>query len=106
MIQGHTHPRRVHSRRAAGGAALWLLGLVAILALSGWAWWYYAPDSLPEPLRKQLPVSKNANPVLYKWRDAQGRWQVTDQAPTDRPYETVLVDPNTNVLPSGVPPEQ
>lgn len=106
MIQRHAYPGPAVLRRVAGGAVLWLLLCVAILALAGWAWWYYAPDSLPEPLRKQLPVSKNANPVLYKWRDAQGRWQVTDQAPTDRPYETVRVDPNTNVLPSGVPPEQ
>ena len=44
--------------------------------------------------------------LLYKWKDDQGRWNVTDQPPAGRPYEAVRVDPDTNVLPAGVPPEQ
>ncbi|MBL8246477.1 MAG: DUF4124 domain-containing protein [Rhodanobacteraceae bacterium] len=46
------------------------------------------------------------NPLLYKWRDDRGNWQVSDQPPAEGPYETVRVDPDTNVLPAGVPPEQ
>lgn len=90
------------------GKALWLLALIAAAV---WAWWTYAPDSVPAAIREQLPVPAPAparadNPTLYKWKDAQGRWNVTDEPPQGRPYEAVKIDPDTNVLPSGVPPEQ
>ncbi len=80
-----------------------LLGwTLALLALAAAAWWYYAPQSLPTPLRHAAPVSPNAQsttPTLYKWRDAQGRLNVTDVPPKDRAYETVRYNPDTNVVP-------
>ncbi|WP_257388123.1 DUF4124 domain-containing protein [Tahibacter caeni] len=80
-----------------------LLGwTLVLLALAAAAWWYYAPHTLPTALRHSAPVSPNAQsatPTLYKWRDAQGRLNVTDEPPKDRPYETVRYDPNTNVVP-------
>ena len=90
------------------GTALLLL-LLAALAV--WAWRAYAPDDLdlPKAVSEQLPAAltpRAANPTLYKWKDAQGRWNVTDQPPEGRPYEAVQIDPDTNVLPAGVPPEQ
>jgi len=78
--------------------------LVLVLAAAGYAWWYFAPDTLPDPLRKLLPVSARANPVLYRWRDDKGRWTVTDGPPADRPYEVIRYDPKTNVVPTVVPP--
>ena len=83
-----------------------LLGLllVVLLAAGGFAWWYLAPDTLPDPVRKLLPASARANPVLYRWRDDKGRWTVTDAPPADRPYDVILYDPRTNVVPSVVPP--
>ena len=75
-----------------------------LAAAAGAVWWYLAPDTLPDPVRKLLPVSDRANPALYKWKDAKGRWNVTDVPPTDRPYETLKYDPNTNVLPPAAPP--
>ncbi len=96
-------------RRGSGlGKALLLLVLAAGAV---WAWWTYAPDSvnLPRAVSDQLPAAlapRAANPTLYKWKDAQGHWNVTDQPPAGRSYETIQVDPNTNVLPAGVPPEQ
>ena len=36
----------------------------------------------------------------YKWRDADGGWQITDTPPSgDTPYETIEVRSDTNVLP-------
>jgi hypothetical protein len=87
-----------------------LLPLLLLAALAGaWAWWYYAPQTLPRSLREQLPVAKEAaahNPALYKWKDDHGRWNVTDRPPEGRDFEEVRVDPDVNVLPAGVPPEK
>ena len=74
--------------------------LVLALAAAAWAWWRFAPETLPAFARHAAPAAPGANPPLYKWRDAQGRWQVTDRPPADRPYETVVVDPATNVVPA------
>jgi hypothetical protein len=85
-----------------------LLGLVLIGAAAG-AWWYLAPESIPEAVREHLPEPVRpaaTNPVLYKWKDDQGRWNITDQPPQGRKYEVIRVDPDTNVLPAGVAPEQ
>ena len=89
--------------RVRGRALPWALLLLAIATAAG-AWWYYAPDTLPGFVKAQLPVSPKSNPVLYKWRDAKGRLQVTDTPPTDRPYETLRYDPKLNVVPSVAPP--
>jgi hypothetical protein len=80
--------------------------LLVLAAAATWAWWRWAPQSLPGFAQRHLPASPSArpdNPPLYKWRDASGQWHVTDTPPSDRPYETVVVDPNTNVLPSLLP---
>jgi hypothetical protein len=83
---------------------VWPFFLIVIALTAGYAWWYFAPDTLPDAIRAQLPRSDRANPVLYKWRDAKGRWNVTDTPPTDRPYETLKYDPKTNVVPTVMPP--
>lgn len=83
--------------------------LLVLLAAGCAVWWFYAPQTWRAALRAPLPVPTDAvqrAPALYKWQDAQGRWNITDQPPKDRPYTEVRVDPNTNVLPAGVPPER
>jgi hypothetical protein len=90
---------------AATGRALIPLLVLALLAGVG-AWWYLAPDTLPTFVKAQMPASPKSNPVLYKWRDANGGLHVTDTPPSDRPYETVHYDPNANVLPKGVAPSK
>ena len=98
--------RRLHGCQRGFGFGRALL-LLALIAAALWAWWTYAPESVPEVVREHLPVAApTAGPTLYKWKDDQGRWNVTDQPPAGRSYETVRVDPDTNVLPAGVPPEQ
>jgi hypothetical protein len=79
-----------------------LLALI-LLAAAAWVWWRYFPDTLPAVVGETVVRSPVANPPLYKWRDSKGQWQVTDKPPSDRPYETVIVDPNQNVVPSVVP---
>lgn len=85
----------------------WLL-IAAAVALAGW--WYFSPDTLPAALRRVAPATLGAppaaapdprgkGPALYKWRDADGRLNVTDVPPKDRAYETVRYDPDTNVVP-------
>jgi hypothetical protein len=89
---------------SAQSGRAWPLFLVFVLAAAGYAWWYLAPDTLPDVVRAQLPRSPRANPVLFKWKDDKGRWQVTDAPPADRPYEKVRYDPRTNVVPNVIPP--
>ena len=77
--------------------------LLAIVAAAA-AWWYFVPGSLPAALKALVPASPKAIPTLYKWRDAKGRLNVTDTPPTDRPYETLKYNPDTNVVPNVMPP--
>lgn len=79
-----------------------LLALV-LLAAGAWVWWRYFPDTLPALVGDHVVRSPVANPPLYKWRDGKGQWQITDKPPDDRPYETMIVDPNQNVVPTVVP---
>jgi Domain of unknown function (DUF4124) len=82
----------------------WPVLLLLVALTAAYAWWYFAPDTIPDVVRKQLPISARGNPVLYRWRDDHGHPHVTDAPPTDRPYETLKYDPKTNVVPSIVPP--
>jgi Domain of unknown function (DUF4124) len=81
------------------------LALVVVAAAGVSAWWYVAPDTMPALVKQQLPVSAKSNPTLYRWKDAKGGLHVTDVPPTDRPYETLHYDPDTNVVPTVVPPK-
>ncbi len=82
------------------------LALVVVIASAGVAaWWYVAPDTMPAIVKQQLPLSARSNPTLYRWKDAKGALHITDVAPTDRPYETLHYDPNTNVVPTVIPPK-
>lgn len=79
-----------------------LLGSLFTLALlaGAAAWlWYRAPEHLPRELRQRNPHSPDYAPAVYRWKDDHGRTQLTDTPPADRPYETVRIDPATNVVP-------
>jgi Domain of unknown function (DUF4124) len=83
-----------------GRAGIAVLVVVAFLA-AACAWWYYAPQTMPSWIAGALPSSPRLGPPLYKWRDDKGRLHVTDRPPSDRPYETVRYDPDTNVVPGA-----
>jgi len=82
--------------------------LVTIALLAGAAaWvWYRAPQHLPLELRRDNPNSRDYAPKVYRWKDEAGRTQLTDQPPAGRPYETVRIDPDTNVVPDTLPTER
>ena len=86
-----------------GRAGIVLLLILAIGA-AGAAWWYFAPQTMPDWVARKVPGSPSLGPPLYKWRDAKGHLQVTDTPPADRPYETVRYDPAINVVPTGTTP--
>lgn len=81
----------------------WLLAaLVAIAGLAGYGYFY--PEQLPGWARAHLPISATkpepaASTTLYKWRDAQGHWQIADTPPTEGAYEKVDIRHDTNVMP-------
>ena len=79
-----------------------LLALALIAAAGAWVW-YYQPEHLPKEWRHENPRSHDYTPAVYRWKDAHGRVQLTDAPPTDRPYETIRIDPNRNVVPSLLP---
>lgn len=97
---------RPHGRRRSGLHRL--LQLLVLVAVGGFAWLQFVPESLQADLWSRLSryiPADAGNPQLYKWKDDQGHWTVTDQPPQGREYEIVKVHPETNVLPPGVPPE-
>ncbi len=86
------------------GVAIGVLVTAASLAAAA-AWiWHYEPERLPQEWRRQNPNSRDYMPALYRWHDDHGRVQLTDTPPENRPYETVRIDPNRNLVPSTLPP--
>lgn len=73
----------------------WLALLVGLLVGAGIAWWQ--SRDTPEQLRDRhqraeraaAAQARDAEPVLYRWRDAAGVLQVTEQPPKGRPYQRV-----------------
>lgn len=78
--------------------------IVAGLALGiGVAWWLARPS--PEERRERreraeqaaVADARDAQPRLYRWRDAAGVLQVTAEPPPDRPYEAVDLEPREGI---------
>ncbi|MCP5151646.1 MAG: hypothetical protein H6983_05285 [Ectothiorhodospiraceae bacterium] len=109
---GSGHPATYLGRRRR---RRWPLVLVVVL-LSACAalgvLWLYAPATVAPVLREMAPVLREVGitppgaPVtrLYKWRGANGSWQVTDTPPPDgTPHEVLEYRGDVNIVPS-VPP--
>ncbi len=80
----------------------WLLALT-LLALVAWFWYDDAArDAL---LGSATDLTGANNTTLYRWQDAQGRWQLSDHPPPGRPYETVRYPHDVNVIPALRPDE-
>ena len=77
------------------GAGWLVLALVVIAAL---AWW--STRDTPEQARAKqqraeratAELAEDARPVLYRWRDANGVLQLTDEPPKGRKYERIHKD--------------
>ena len=79
------------------GQAAWLIALIALGGVI--AYWYATPQQTPAWIRSWLPGLPEYTGPVYRWRDDQGRLQVTDQPPWNRPYETVQYRSDANVMP-------
>lgn len=75
---------------------------------AGTAWWL-ARDPVKaeakEARASQATVeqARDARPSLYRWRDAAGVLQITDQPPQGRPYERIEREPAPGISVSGGP---
>ena len=78
------------------------MALAAVAAIGAYIW-RYEPERLPAEWRRDNPNSKEYSSVVYRWKDANGVVQLTDQPPKDRPYEAVRIDPNQNIVPTTLP---
>jgi len=79
-------------------ALLILLGI-----LIGAGLYVYTDPSLQRQARQQLDklTGEERAHRLYRWQDADGQWQVSDQPPpAGTAYETLQYNPETNVIPS------
>lgn len=79
-----------------------LTALIVAAGLAGYGYFY--PERLPGWVRAQLPLPATesapaAATTLYKWRDAQGHWQIADTPPPTGEYEKLEVRHDTNVVP-------
>ncbi len=78
-------------------------GLVVVLVLGALGgvllYGYTTPQAMPSWARGWLPGPPQYTGPLYRWRDDQGRTQVTDKPPKDRPYEEVQYRVDANVVP-------
>jgi hypothetical protein len=94
---------------------------VVLLLIAGLAHWHFAPAGwLFSHRERPIPpegipggpggghiaatVDPSHNPPLYKWKDPQGQWHITDKPPAKGiEFEKVVVDPNANVVPTEIP---
>ena len=102
---GSGHP--VTARPARQGIPGWLVFLLIVLLVvgGGGAYLYYFDRDLGQKLLNKTPLDLPVKvTTAYKWKDAEGNWQITDQPPAGNiPYETLKVRSDTNVLPAFQP---
>lgn len=76
--------------------------VLALAAAAAATYLYVEPQwgrSVLRQVRTALPNEQQT--TLYKWQDADGRWQVTSERPAAGVhYEVLRYDHDTNVLPS------
>lgn len=76
--------------------------LVALAAVAAYVW-HYEPERLPAEWRRENPRSRDYAPAVYRWTDDRGVVQLTDTPPRGRPYETVRLRHDQNVVPTTNP---
>ena len=104
---GSGHPATVQS--AGRGIPGWVVfALVVLLCLGGGAaYLYYFDRDLGRKLLDKTPLKPPVSvTTAYKWKDAEGNWQITDRPPPGgTPYETLNMRSDANVVPSLKPAE-
>lgn len=59
--------------------------------------------SMPEVALPGSGSDEPASVTVYRWRDSDGVWQFGSAPPSTGAYETVTVDPNTNLIAAPAP---
>ena len=87
---------RARQRGAAQIGAGWLvLALAAIAALTWWSTRESPEQTRAKQQRAQratAELAEDSRPALYRWRDANGVLQLTDEPPKGRRYERIHTD--------------
>jgi Domain of unknown function (DUF4124) len=84
-----------------------LLGLAGGIALAWWLSREPAEVKRDRQARAEQAAAANARdarPVLYRWRDASGVLQISDQPPKGRRYERVDMQPRDGIEVDGSRP--
>jgi len=74
-----------------------------LAVLTGVALYIYLDPDLNRQVQREFEDLTHANQTqtLYRWKNASGEWQITDQPPAPGiAYETLQYNRNTNVVPS------
>ena len=58
-----------------------LMLLVLVVLVAAGVFWYLQPDTAQRWLQEGPLGSSGELTRVYKWRDGQGRWQITDEPP-------------------------
>lgn len=102
---GSGHP--VSARSAGRGVPGWLVFVLLVLLVlgGGGAYLYYFDRELGQKLLDKTPIKPPVSvTTAYKWKDAQGNWQITDRPPPGgTPYETLKIRSDANVVSSIQP---
>lgn len=77
----------------------WFIALLIIVAIL--AVWLYFDRGARQQWLADTPLAPEATiTTVYKWRDDDGRWQLTDQPPAAGVgYERLQYHSDTNVMP-------
>jgi len=81
--------------------------VLLLLLVAGIAWWWLGHpgyETREQKLARVEAAREAATPKLYRWRDANGVLQLTDQPPKGgRKYEVVEMRDDINVIPMSEP---
>ena len=81
--------------------------VIAGLVLGGGiGWWLLGHPGYETTEQKMARVEAAqaaTEPRVYRWRDAHGVLQITDQPPKGRKYEVVKLREDVNVIPMSAP---
>lgn len=89
-------------RRRRRSVAKPLIVLLVLAAAGVTAFWYYQPQQRPDWVTESLPIAPKSSVALYRWKQADGQWVVSDKKPSGGvDYELVEVRNDVNVMPAS-----
>lgn len=86
-----------------------LLPLLILLVVGAIFLGAFAPDTVTHlkfpAFEQRVPATLDgAGPrIVYKWQDAQGGWHYEEAPPKDQSWQTIRLDPDTNLIPAIQP---